>query len=98
MGRIKVDADMLRDYVGTLNGRISEYEALTARMEALSQNVQASWKGDAKTAYADKMATYIAQAKQLQEILAQFRGYAQDAADKFDNLDAECAQRIRSSF
>lgn len=98
MGRIKVDADMLRDYVGTLNGRISEYEALTARMEALNENIQASWKGDAKTSFANMMATYISQAKQLQQILIQFRSYAQEAADKFDNLDAECAQRIRSSF
>lgn len=98
MGRIRVDADMLRDYVGALNGRISEYEALTARMEALNENIQASWKGDAKTSFANMMATYISQAKQLQKILVQFRDYAQEAAEKFDNLDAECAQRIRSSF
>lgn len=98
MGRIKVDADMLRDYVGTLNGRISEYEALTARMVALNENIQASWKGDAKLSFEKMMAGYIQQAEQLGHILTQFRDYAQDAADKFDNLDAECAQRIRSSF
>ena len=98
MGRIKVNADMLRDYVATLNGRINEYETLTARMEALNQNIQASWQGDAKVKFAGKMEGYIQQAKQLQQILVQFRGYAQDAADKFDNLDAECAQRIRGSF
>ena len=98
MGRIRVDADTLRDYVSTMNGRINEYEALTARLEALNTNIQASWQGDAKIAFAKMMETYIAQAKQLQQILAQFRGYAQTTADKFDNLDAECAQRIRSSF
>lgn len=98
MGRIKVDADLLRNYAGSLNGRISEYEALTARMVALNDNIQASWQGDAKIAFANMMATYIEQAKQLQYILVQFRGYAQDAADKFEALDAECAQRIRSSF
>lgn len=98
MGRIKVDAEMLRNYVGTLNGRISEYEALTARMTALNENIQASWKGDARDSFAKMMAQYIQQAQQLKGILEQFRTYAQDAADKFDNLDAECAQRIRSSF
>ena len=98
MGRIKVNADMLRDYVSTLDGRIGEYEALTGRMESLNQNIQASWQGDAKDKFAEKMAGYIDQAKQLQQILTQFRGYAQEAADKFDNLDAECAQRIRGSF
>lgn len=98
MARIKVDADMLRNYAGTLNGRINEYEALTARLEALNANIQATWQGDPKTAFANMMTTYISQAKQLQQILVQFRGYAQDAADKFDNLDAECAQRIRGSF
>lgn len=98
MGRIKANVDMLRDYVGTLNGRISEYEALTARMEALNQNIQASWQGDAKVKFSEKMAIYIEQTKQLQQILVQFRSYAQEAAEKFDNLDAECAQRIRGSF
>lgn len=98
MGRIKIDADTLRNYAGNLNGRINEYEALTARMVALNENIQASWQGDAKIAFANMMTTYIQQAQQLQQILVQFRGYAQDTADKFEALDAECAQRIRSSF
>lgn len=98
MGRIKVDADMLHNYVGTLNGRINEYEALNARMAALNQQIQTSWKGDAKVAFENMMAAYMERTKQLGEILGQFRTYASDAADKFENLDAECAQRIRSSF
>lgn len=98
MGRIKVDADMLRNYVGTLNGRINEYEALNTRMASLNEQIQASWKGDAKTSFENMMAGYIEQTKQLGNILGQFRTYAADAADKFENLDAECAQRIRGSF
>lgn len=98
MGRIKIDADMLHSYSDTIGGRISEYEALTARMEQLNQSIQASWKGDAQFAFSNMMANYIAQAKQLQQILTQFQGYAQSTAEKFENLDLECAQRIRSSF
>ena len=98
MGRIKVDADMLRNYVGTINGRINEYEALNARLIALSENIKASWQGDAKISFEKMMEVYIQQTEQLGVILNQFRNYAQEAADKFDNLDAECAQRIRSSF
>ena len=92
MGRIKVNSDVLRGYAGTLNGRISEYEALAARMAALNDNIQASWQGDAKIAFSNMMATY------LQQILVQFRDYAQTAADRFESVDTECAQRIRSSF
>ena len=36
--------------------------------------------------------------KELGDILYQFREYAQNAADRFENLDAECAQRILNSF
>ena len=98
MGRIKIDADMLRNSAGTLNGRINEYEALNARMAALNQQIQASWRGSAKDAFGNMAAAYTERTKQLGEILGQFRTYASNAADKFDNLDAECAQRIRGSF
>ena len=98
MGRIKVNSDVLRSYAGTLNGRISEYEALAARMAALNDNIQASWQGDAKIAFSNMMATYLQQISQLQQILVQFRDYAQTAADRFESVDTECAQRIRSSF
>lgn len=98
MGRIRVDTGALRSYTGTLNGRISEYEALTARLEALNTNIQASWKGSSRDAFGAMMATYLEQAKNLEEILSTFRNYVQNAADQFETVDAECASRIRSAF
>lgn len=98
MGRIRVDTDALRNYTGTLNGRISEYEALTARLEALNANIQASWRGNSKDAFGAMMAGYMDQAKNLEEILSAFRNYVQNAADQFETVDAECASRIRSVF
>lgn len=98
MGRIKIDVDSLRTYVSTINGRISEYEALNGRMDALNSSIGASWKGDAKGAFETMMSGYLQQTKQLGEIMVTFRTYAQDAADRFESVDAECASRIRGSF
>lgn len=98
MGRIKVDIDALRNYVSTINGHISEYEALNSRMEALNASISASWKGDAKDSFETMMSGYLGQTKQLSEILSTFRNYAQDAANKFESIDTECAGRIRNSF
>ena len=98
MGRIRVDSDTLRTYVSSLNTRINEYETLNSRLESLNTTIQSSWKGDAKGAFETMMVGYVEQTKQLGEILYQFRNYAQNAADKFDAIDAECATRIRGSF
>lgn len=98
MGRIKVEIDNLRSYISNLNGRINAYESLNVRMESLNSSILATWKGDAKNAFDSMMTGYMEQAKQLGGILTLFKGYAQDAVEKFESIDAECAARIRNSF
>lgn len=98
MSRIRIDGDSLREHVAALNGRFAEYEALTARLEGLSNSIQGSWSGDAKTAFEQMMSQYITQVKSLEGILQMFREYASDTAERFESADAECASRIRSSF
>lgn len=98
MGRIRVNTDNLRSYANTLTGRIGEYDSLITRMEALNQNIHATWKGEAQLRFSEMMDQYIRQTRELSEILSQFRDYAQQTADKFETVDAECASRIRSSF
>lgn len=98
MGRIKIEVDTLRNYASTVGGRISECEALNTRMSNLSSSITASWEGDAKRSYEAMMNGYIQQGTALIEILKKFQGYAQQAADLFDNVDSQCAARIRGSF
>ena len=98
MGRIRIDPDSLRAYVAALNSRISEFESLGGRLDSLNGSINSSWTGAAQVSYASMMENYMQQIRQLEAILSQFRGYAQDSADRFENLDLECAQRIRNSF
>lgn len=98
VARIRIDGDSLRDRAAALNGRFSEYEALNARLESLSDSIQSSWSGDAKIAFEKLMSHYITQVKSLEGILQMFRQYAQDTAGRFESADAECAARIRGSF
>lgn len=98
MGQLRFDIDSLRNYVNTMNGHISEYEALNTQLEGMSADIVATWKGEASQAFTQVMGNYVVQAKKLTEILQQFRGYAQDTADKFETLDTSCANRIWQSF
>ena len=98
MGRIRIDPDSLRTYVATLNGRVSEFEALSSRMDSLNDSINSSWTGSAQVSFANLMDNQRQQLAKLVNILTQFSGYAQDTADRFETLDQECAQRIRSSF
>lgn len=98
MGQLRFDIEALRSYANTMNGHISEYEALNAQLEGMSAEIVATWKGEASQAYTQMMGNYVVQAKKLTEILQQFRGYAQNTADQFETLDTSCASRIRQSF
>ena len=98
MGQLRFDIDSLRSYVNTMNGHISEYEALNAQLETMSADIVATWKGEASQAYTQMMGNYVVQAKKLTEILQQFRGYAQDTADQFETLATSWACRFRLSF
>lgn len=98
MGRIRIDPDGLRSFMISLDGHISEYEALNGRLQGLNSSINSTWTGQAQVSFASMMQGYIQQTQNLGKVLYQFRGYAQNAADRFENLDAECAQRILSSF
>lgn len=98
MSRIKIDIDTLRSCASTMSGHISDYESLNSRFESLSASITDSWKGSAGQSYATKMNSYLQQAVSLVEIMNQFKKYAEDAADNFDEVDAACASRIRQSF
>ena len=98
MARIRIDADGLRQYIRAMDGRIGEYDSLNTRAEALKEAILSSWTGDAGKAFDAMMVKQMQQAAALGKILVQFRNYAQNAADKFEDLDTECASRIRNSF
>lgn len=98
MARIRIDIDTLRSYANNLQLRINEYESLNERFNNLSGTIVSSWQGESAEAFGNLTSQYVIKAKQLTGILEQFKNYAQNAADRFDSADSECANRIRSSF
>lgn len=98
MAIIKILYDGLEEQVSNMGNLIQTYESLNTRAMNLRERVSTTWQGDAATAYIEKLSSYINEAGKMTGVLGAFKGYANNSALKFRNLDQSCAIRIRNSF
>lgn len=98
MAQIRIDFDALRSEASKMGSMRGSYEALTGKLKSLSEQILSQWKGEASTAYGNKMADYHRQALIMIDILEKFKEYAEIAANDFEQADNECANKILNSF
>ena len=98
MAQIRIDFDALRSEASKMGSMRGSYEALTGKLKSLSEQILSQWKGEASTAYGNKMADYHRQALIMIDILEKFKEYAETAANDFEQADNECAKKILNSF
>ncbi|MDO4418020.1 MAG: WXG100 family type VII secretion target [Eubacteriales bacterium] len=98
MAQIKIDFDALRSEASKMGSLGGTYEGLTGKLKTLSEQILSEWKGEASTAYGNKMADYHKQALIMIEVLQKFKEYAEAAANEFEQADNECANKILNAF
>lgn len=98
MAHIKINYDGLAQQVNSLHSQIEQYETLGNRTRSLTGQMQSSWEGNACNQYINMMQSYMNQSVKITEILKQFKGYAEIAAEKFRETDHQCATIIRNAF
>lgn len=98
MAKIMIDTDALTRCVGNLHGNISEYDTLNSQLQALTNSISASWTGASSEAFANIMLSYIAKALQMKSILEHYETYINQARQRFEELDQQCAAQIRGLF
>lgn len=100
MGKIAIiiNKAMLRGKARELEGRTQELHALNTRLATLIGSIQGSWEGQASEAWLNTMQAYLQQAQGMIEVLQEFKGYANQAADEFEEEDNEAASIIFNAF
>ncbi len=98
MSNIRIDYDGLAQQSAALKQYASEYESLSTRMKNMTEQIGASWEGNAAAAFVQVMQQYQQQGAAISEIIRTIQGYADSTSSSFQSVDAECAAMIRNSF
>lgn len=97
MANIKVDVDALRDNARQITQQIQQLEDLNNRLDALLNQIEGSWTGNASTQYLETMREHKRKTQAMVRVLETFRDYMQRAASEFETIDRNGAARIRNS-
>lgn len=95
MAKIRVDIDALCQNKADIEARILELQNLNSNLDALLSNIEGSWTGAASEKYIATMRQHKRKAEQMVNVLNEFKGYIEQAADRFEQKDKEGASRIR---
>lgn len=98
MAIIKVDVAGLQKNRDALARRETELRELISRLCAILDRIDASWEGNASTAYIRMMRNYVDKAAAVAEVVKGHKVYIGDAAEQFSATDSRCATAIRNSF
>lgn len=97
MANIKVDVDALRDNARQITQQIQQLESLNNRLDALLNQIEGSWTGNASVQYLETMREHKRKTQAMVRVLETFRDYMQRAATEFEAIDRNGAARIRNS-
>ena len=98
MPRIRIDTDALQRCSANLQTQIGMFGDFNNRLTGLIGNITSSWEGEACTAYHEMMTAYSGLASRWTGILSQYLDYIQQAQQRFETMDNQCASRIRGAF
>lgn len=93
-----MDFNGLTQQAAAINSSIQTYDSLITRMRNASAQIGASWEGEAGQAFTELMGKYIREAGKMTDVLETIKKYASDVSADFEELDRNCASRIRNSF
>lgn len=98
MAHIRIDYDGLAQQSAALKNYASTYEGLCTRMKNMSDQIAATWDGQAANSFSTMMQKYLQQGRIITEIIQEIQGYADTTSNQFQSVDQECASLIRNSF
>ena len=98
MAHIKIDTDALLQQAQNINKHSQTYATLGSRVNSLTGQMTASWKGEASTAYLEMMQRYMQQGEYMKSVLETFSKLATEVANDMLETDQKSAAAIRNAF
>lgn len=96
MPKIKIDTEGLKNSSENIGARIAELQNLNSRLESLIARIADSWEGNASEAYINLLRSYAEHAKNMINILNEYKKYIDKTVVKFSELDRNKANIVKS--
>lgn len=96
MPNIKVNIDGLNNNSNNISSKIAELQNLNNRLDSLIARIADSWEGDASEAYINLLRSYAEHAKNMINILNEYKKYIDKTVVKFSELDRNKANIVKS--
>lgn len=96
MPKIKIDTEGLKNNSENIGARIAELQNLNSRLESLITRIADSWEGNASEAYINLLRSYAEHAKNMINILNEYKKYIDKTVVKFSELDRNKANIVKS--
>lgn len=96
MPKIKIDTEGLKNSSENIDARIAELQNLNSRLESLIARIADSWEGNASEAYINLLRSYAEHAKNMINILNEYKKYIDKTVVKFSELDRNKANIVKS--
>ena len=98
MADIMIDTGGLAESEQALKKYMSDLQTLNGRLSALIEQISASWEGNRSKRFLLMMLERRQKAEDMVQVLNEFSSYANQARERFTDLDKRSAASIRNSF
>lgn len=94
--RLEVTVSQLQQAATNINTSADDYEASATALKNAADELASTWEGDSQVAFVDEQTRAYEWYKKMAEICRQFANAMQQAAQKYEDTDAQATSTIRS--
>ena len=92
--RLEVTVSELQQAATNINTSADDYEAAATALKNAADELAATWEGDSQVAFVDEQTRAYEWYKKMAEICRQFANAMQQAAQKYEETDAQARAEI----
>ncbi len=94
--RLEVTVSELQQAANNINNSADDYEGAANELKNAADELAATWEGDSQVAFVDEQTRAYEWYRKMAEICRQFANAMQQAAQKYEETDAQATNTIRS--
>ena len=94
--RLEVTVSQLQQAATNISGSADDYETAANALKNAADELASTWEGDSQVAFVDEQTRAYEWYKKMAEICRQFANAMQQAAQKYEETDAQATSTIRS--
>ena len=94
--RLEVTVSELQQAATNINNSADDYENAATALKSAADELASTWEGDSQVAFVDEQERAYQWYQKMAEICREFANAMQQAAQKYEETDAQATSTIRS--